>query len=126
MIRDIHTLCKKFKDAEHSIQLLIVQVSSIGTASTHISSWLEATLETHAKGANEDLLMQLGTSLDACDSLMKPIHAYVEKVSGGAKRKTSWKVKMRHSWDEGLVKDYRSMLQVQVQALSLLLPARKL
>lgn len=68
VIRDIQTLCEKFKDAEHSIQLLIVQVLSIRTASTQILSWLEATSKTRANGANDELLTQLGTSLDACDS----------------------------------------------------------
>ncbi|KAI9777720.1 MAG: hypothetical protein M1839_008639 [Geoglossum umbratile] len=112
LVTDIHSLGQKYKNVEPAARLLAGQVSAIQIGVQRFSSWLDD----HPPALSREDRIVLGRSLEDCDYLITHIHAHVSNITSSSGRPT-FRSKVRYTWDETSIREYRESLQSQVQAL---------
>ena len=123
---DIHDLTVRFKNVAKNVNLITVQLSTFKAAIVLLSSCLERRVTVLVD--QEDLIVELRSSLDACTAIISCVQEQVAKVAAksGSTGNFSFMTKTKHLWNESSVSDCVRMLEVQVQALSFLIQVLQL
>lgn len=111
LMNDLKTIQAKWKNSQTTVGQLITQLSTLKTASTRLSKWLESNPIDVSSAERENLQ----TSLFSCLSIVGEIQKHVSKVQEkkfGAIGKAGW------LWSESEVKGYKDSLQLHIQSLS--------
>ena len=123
---DIHDLTVRFRNVAKNVNLITVQLSTFKAAIVLLSSCLERRVTELVQ--QDDLIIELRSSLDACSAIISCVQEQVTKVAArsGSTGSFSFMTKAKHLWNESSVSDCVRMLEVQVQALSFLIQVLQL
>ncbi|OCK96512.1 uncharacterized protein K441DRAFT_695011 [Cenococcum geophilum 1.58] len=116
LAHDIHDLRHKFKDVDISLLSVKSQASAIQAVTEILSRWLDNP-QVQVDGS---LQLQLASILDACEFLLGFIQEHVSKATQ-SQQKLGFRSRTKYLWNESSLNGYRDMLQIQVQALQLIL-----
>ena len=115
VVKHLHSLQTKLKNADRNLQLLSVQIIAIKAVVKHVSFWLED-LPVRVLWAG-NLVCDMEQSVDACRTLLDIISEHVSELDGASD--PTWKERLKYVWNDNEVGWYRDMLQIHVQALQL-------
>ncbi len=111
--RDLNNLREKYQGVHMATEMLMAQVAALQTASARLSNWIESS----SAALSEEEEHGLNRSLIACDNLIFNLHQHLSGLKSESEKFT-FRTKTRYLWNEGTIKDFRELLQSQVQALS--------
>jgi len=116
----------RYKNVAKNINLITVQLSTFKAAIVLLSSCLERRVT--ALVHQDDLVVELSASLDACSSIVAAVQDQVGRIGTKSVNKSmlDFRSRVKYLWDEKSVNDCVRMLEVQVQALSFLIQVLQL
>jgi len=110
---------KRYKNADLTVRLLITQLSTLRTALSQISEWVESRVH----DALTHVLSDLTTSLDGCRFLIETLNDRLSRLEYNRHKALSMRRKAQTIWGEKERSDFLSLLSHNIAALQLLLTA---
>ncbi len=110
---------KRYKNADLTVRLLITQLSTLRTALSQISEWVESCVH----DALTHVLSDLITSLDGCRLLIETLNDRLSRLEHNEHKALSMRRKAQTVWGENERTDFLSLLSHNIAALHLLLTA---
>jgi len=120
-ITGLSTLKTKFHDAPIHISTMIGQLYIVQTALDQLSVWNKA--ENDRDPRFRQLALQIGNSLDSFGVLVLALHKQLDQFDSPGPSGMAAKTRVKFLWSEKEIVDYSTLLDRQVNALSLLLQA---
>ena len=124
----LSTLRGRFRDADLTIHLLIVELTTIKSAIAQLHDWSVF----NSKGGHDqrEYIADLDVALDGCQAIMDVLSEEVAALSGRSLSSDhvgagvmGLRARARVVWNEDRMKDYQGKLHAQVLALQVLLQA---
>ena len=109
----------KYKNADLTVRLLITQVSTLRTALSQISEWVEVSVDNCLPHVISDLTM----SLDGCRLLIETLNDHLSRLEYNTDKAFTMRKKAQTIWGERERTDFLSLLSHNIAALQLLLTA---
>ncbi len=124
IITGLDALRESYKHARFAIEGLNAQINAVEAAASRLASWLRQS----SQSLSETEYIGLGKSMSACANLISALEDYVADlgVEAGHSDNVSQGSKTRYVRHETSIKEFRDLLQCQVQALSFFLQALQL
>ncbi|KAF2231074.1 hypothetical protein EV356DRAFT_472529 [Viridothelium virens] len=120
-IRRLSTLKTKFRDVPFLVTTLTGQLCTVQAALDQLSVWAARDLTTDTR--YRKLATQVGDALDCFDPLIKALESRLDRIEGIGEGQVDLSRKVSFLWTEKELVDYLSLLDRQVNALTLLLQA---
>jgi hypothetical protein len=112
MVYDLHQLIEKYSSVQMTVGVLVTHIHTIQSASERLKAWLE----TRQSRISEEDQRNIKESITTCDQIMGHIHdhiiTYDKSASPGVKSNVQW------LWNERTIREFRDLLNCQIQALS--------
>jgi hypothetical protein len=118
-IQHLYELKETYAYIDLSIAGLLFKLQSITFSLITLEKWAQ---NTSSRGGNAELLQQLGLSIQSCNSVIACIDVKVKDVAAKA---DAWN-KIKHLWNEDVVRGFERDLDSQISALQLLLQTAQL
>jgi hypothetical protein len=123
IVTSLDALKESYKNTRLAIEGLNAQINAVEAAASRLASWLRQS----SQSLSETEYIGLEKSISACANLISALEGYVaEGVEAGDPDNVSQGSKTRYVRHETSIKEFRDLLQCQVQALSFFLQALQL
>ncbi|KAI9701581.1 MAG: hypothetical protein M1836_001637 [Candelina mexicana] len=109
----------KYKNADLTVRLLITQLSTLRTALSQISEWVNDSVH----DATSELVLDLTTSLDGCRFLMETLNDRLKCLESDDAKPLTMRKRTLMIWREKERTDFLALLGHNIAALQLLLTA---
>ena len=120
-LKSLVDLQTRYRNADLTVSLVIGQLSTIKAALDEISIWVRTSLA--ALPQHQQLVQDLGTSLEGCRLVIKIIDGRLEHLNRNTEHSLSTAGKVTYLWEEHDMNLYSNHLNNQINALHLLLTA---
>lgn len=120
-ITRLSTLKQKYLDAPIHLHTMIGQLYMVQTALDQLSTWNETGNHRHPR--YRQLASRIGNALDYFSTLIFQLQMQLDRLDAPDPADMSTMSKIRFIWSEQDIADYSSLLDRQVNALTLLLQA---
>ena len=116
-VTSLRQLQKRYKNADLTVRLLITQMSTLKTALSQISEWVEVSVDT----CLPHIISDLTTSLDGCKLLIETLNDRVSRLEYDKDKVFTMRKRAQTIWGEKERTDFLSLLSHNIAALQLLL-----
>ena len=120
-IKNLRDLQQKWEAADWTVNSLITQLSTLSTALRRIETWISTVLCKEPQ--HNQLVEQLGESLDGCWSLVKFMYDNLQFLDWTEVNNLTSLAKIKAVFHDGAIKECAIHLDRQTNALTLLLTA---